>query len=351
MARRSRARRRRVTTAKRTSSPYGPSNWRSRLAALLGATRPAATPAPRRTYTPRTTTRRTRAIGVPGGTSQAQRRRIQAQYVSPQARQLMGSYRPPTIKPKTAVSPLIAAGLRTAAGGYKPTVSPAAAAGSLVRSVLDPYYGGRPPWHAGRGYTPRTRYPPTGGYTYYPEEEEEAPPPYTPPPAPAPSPAPAPPEEPPAEEPDEPSWWGEELFGEDGWVYLPTAPGETPTQWSGEGEKPVGPGWYNLRYVQFFNQLPPQWREWLSDVVKSQQGKWTDPAISPIQWMTSAQFSERAPLYMWEPLVNPELEGVPPQHTIQPPGSTVPGAPPGEEGEPEDEQGGPGWPPGYEPPA
>ena len=272
MARRSRARRRRVTTAKKTSSPYGPSNWRTRLAALLGVTKPAATPAPRRTYTP--TTRRTRAIGVPGGTPRA---RIQAQYTSPE---VMRSYKP-TIKPKTAISPLITAGLGTAAGEYQPTISPATAAGSLVGSVLDPYYGGRPPWHAGRGYTPRTRYPShvelpyDGG-----PEPEPAPVPPSPGPSPGPSPTPTP-EEPAPEE--GPSWWGEELFGEDGWVYLPTAPGETPTQWSGEGEKPVGPGWYNLRYVQFFNQLPPQWREWLSDVVKSQQGKWTDPAISPIQ--------------------------------------------------------------------
>ena len=178
MARRSRARRRRVTTAKKTSSPYGPSNWRTRLAALLGVTKPAATPAPRRTYTP--TARRTRAIGVPGGTPRA---RIQAQYTSPE---VMRSYKP-TIKPKTAVSPLITAGLGTAAGEYQPTISPATAAGSLVGSVLDPYYGGRPPWHAGRGYTPRTRYP---SHVELPYDGGPEPEPAPVPPSPGPSPGP-----------------------------------------------------------------------------------------------------------------------------------------------------------------
>ncbi|RKY68946.1 MAG: hypothetical protein DRQ02_02615, partial [Candidatus Latescibacterota bacterium] len=108
-----------------------------------------------------------------------------------------------------------------------------------------------------------------------------------------------------------------------GWVYLPTAPGEVPTQWQGEGTKPVGPGWYYLPNVQYFNQLPPQWRDWLIDVVQKEQANWPDPAISPVQWMPSAQPEQRAPLYMWEPLAGGTPGG---QHAIQPPGA--PYAPP-----------------------
>lgn len=119
------------------------------------------------------------------------------------------------------------------------------------------------------------------------------------------------------EVPEAASWWGADLFGE-GWVYLPTVPGETPTQWQGDGERPVGPGWYFLPSVRHFNQLPPMWRDWLGNVVQSQQANWPDPAIAPVQWMPTAQTFPRAPLYMWEPLAGGAPGG---QHAIQPPGT------------------------------
>lgn len=138
------------------------------------------------------------------------------------------------------------------------------------------------------------------------------------------------PEEPePEEPPATPSWWGAEVFGEQGWVYLPTTPGEQATQWQEPGEEgyappPVGPGWYNLRGVQYFNQLPAQWRDWLNQVMQGQQEHWESPTIAPIQWMPSTQAYQRAPLYMWEPLAGGTAGG---QHAIQPPGA--PYAPPG----------------------
>jgi len=168
------------------------------------------------------------------------------------------------------------------------------------------------------------------------------PPPGEPPPE-----EPPPTEPPPAEEPEEAvaSWWGAEVFGEQGWVYLPTTPGEQPTQWqTPEGEEPtsapVGPGWYNLRGVQYFNQLPPTWRNWLGEVMQAQQEYWESPTIAPIQWMPSTAAYQRAPLYMWEPLAGGTPGG---QHAIQPPG--WPYAPP-------PEGAAPVWPPapGYEPP-
>jgi len=133
---------------------------------------------------------------------------------------------------------------------------------------------------------------------------------------------------PPEEQPAVPSWWGAEVFGEEGWVYLPTTPGEQPTQWqAGEGEytaPPVGPGWYNLRGVEYFNQLPPQWRDWLGQVMQSQQEYWESPTIAPIQWMPSTAAYQRAPLHVWEPLAGGTAGG---QHAMQPPGT--PYAPPG----------------------
>jgi len=150
-------------------------------------------------------------------------------------------------------------------------------------------------------------------------------PPGGPSPAPGPSPTPTPT---PTPEPEGAAWWGQDIFGE-GWVYLPTAPGEAPTQWTGEGD-PVGPGWYNLRNLQFFNQLPPMWRGWLNEVMQSQQEFWTDPTMAPVQWMPSAAGQERAPLYMWEPLAGAPTP-VPSQHWTQPPGAPyAPPAPPAE---------------------
>ena len=88
--------------------------------------------------------------------------------------------------------------------------------------------------------------------------------------------------------PPEPSWWGGNVFGEEGWAYLPTGPGQYPYPTPERGEQTTAP-WYNIQDIQTFQQVDPQWRDWLQQAMQSQQQHWENPLMAPIQWMQPAQ--------------------------------------------------------------
>ena len=87
--------------------------------------------------------------------------------------------------------------------------------------------------------------------------------------------------------PPEPSWWGGNVWGDEGWAYLPTGPGKYPYP---KPERTEGAAdWYNIKDIQTFQQVDPQWRDWLQQAMQSQQQHWEDPLMAPIQWMQPAQ--------------------------------------------------------------
>lgn len=88
--------------------------------------------------------------------------------------------------------------------------------------------------------------------------------------------------------PPEPSWWGGNVFGEEGWSYLPTGPGQYPYPTPERGEQTEAP-WYNIKDIKTFQQVDPQWRDWLQQAMQSQQQYWENPLLAPIQWMQPVQ--------------------------------------------------------------
>lgn len=87
--------------------------------------------------------------------------------------------------------------------------------------------------------------------------------------------------------PPEPSWWGGNVFGEEGWTYLPTGAGQYPYP---KPERVEGAAdWYNIKDIKAFQQVDPQWRDWLQQAMQSQQQHWEDPLMAPIQWMQPAR--------------------------------------------------------------
>lgn len=84
--------------------------------------------------------------------------------------------------------------------------------------------------------------------------------------------------------PPEPSWWGGNVFGEEGWTYLPTGAGQYPYPKPERGTQTEAP-WYNIKDIKTFQQVDPQWRDWLQQAMQSQQQHWEDPLMAPIQWM------------------------------------------------------------------
>lgn len=87
--------------------------------------------------------------------------------------------------------------------------------------------------------------------------------------------------------PPEPSWWGGNVWGDEGWAYLPTGPGKYPYP---KPERVEGAAdWYNIKDIKTFQQVDPQWRDWLQQAMQSQQQHWEDPLMAPIQWMQPAQ--------------------------------------------------------------
>lgn len=88
--------------------------------------------------------------------------------------------------------------------------------------------------------------------------------------------------------PPEPSWWGGNVFGEEGWTYLPTGAGQYPYPKPERGTQTEAP-WYNIKDIKTFQQVDPQWRDWLQQAMQSQQQYWEDPLMAPIQWMQPAQ--------------------------------------------------------------
>lgn len=87
--------------------------------------------------------------------------------------------------------------------------------------------------------------------------------------------------------PPQPSWWGGNVLGEEGWAYLPTEPGQYPSPAPERGEQ-TGAPWYNIQDIKAFQEVPPQYRDWLQQVMQSQQSFWEDPTMAPVQWMTPA---------------------------------------------------------------
>lgn len=88
--------------------------------------------------------------------------------------------------------------------------------------------------------------------------------------------------------PPQPSWWGGEVLGEEGWTYLPTKMGQWPDK-PPEREESKLPDWYDIKTMRSFQQVPPQWRDWLQQVMQGQQQYWENPLMAPIQWAQPAQ--------------------------------------------------------------
>lgn len=88
--------------------------------------------------------------------------------------------------------------------------------------------------------------------------------------------------------PPQPSWWGGEVLGEEGWTYLPTKMG----QWADQPPEREGsklPDWYDIKTMRSFQQVPPEYRDWLQQVMQGQQQYWENPLMAPIQWAKPAQ--------------------------------------------------------------